>query len=356
MNKNITLNSELNFQEYQEHKTILESCPQYLIVELTRSCNLKCPMCRDSNKEFVGHKMSMEIFNKIDFELFDKAKMIDLRGWGESLILDNIIEIIERVAKKGALIRFVTNLSYRRKDVFEVLAKYNCKIDISLDSVDETILNQIRGGANLKIITENLKLLSSLYTQYHGNADNINLLTTVQYPALNTLYQLIPFAAEYSIKEIRLFPVAINPESILSLENKDDEVNAMLQKVSSLSKEYNINVIAGSKMGCLPSNPLNIPSCIHPWAYCYIAYNGKVGFCDHLIGPAFDDVLIGDLQINSFSEIWNSIEWQDLRRNHLSERNKSIHNFEHCSWCYENKYIDFEDMFDKSLSTSKVIL
>ncbi len=349
MNKNIILNSELNFQEYQADKTILESYPQYLIVELTRNCNLKCPMCRDSNKEFAGHKMSMEIFNKIDSELFDKAKMIDLRGWGESLILDNIIEIIERVARKGALIRFVTNLSYRRKDVFEVLAKYNCKIDISLDSVDEKILNQIRGGANLKIIKENLKLLSCLYIQYHGNADSINILTTVQYPALNTLYQLVPFAADYSIKEIKLFPVAINSESILSLENKDDEVNAMLQKVSSLSKEYNINVIAGSKMGCLPTNSLNIPSCIHPWAYCYIAYNGKVGFCDHLIGPAFDDVLIGDLELNSFGEIWNSIQWQDLRRNHLSERNKSAHNFEHCSWCYQNKYVDFEDIFDSSL-------
>lgn len=355
MNK-IELNSNLNFQEYNDRKAILESYPQCLIVELTRSCNLKCRMCRDSNKEFVKHKMPVEIFNKIDNELFDKAKLIDLRGWGESLILDNIIEIIERVAKKGAMIRFVTNLSYRRKDVFEVLAKYNCKIDISLDSADEQILYQIRGGANLKVIKENLSLLTDFYKQYQGNTDNLGFLTTVQYPALNTLYQLIPFAAKFSIKQIRLFPVAIDPESILSLENKDDEINLMLQKVTALSKQYGITAIAGSKMGCLPVNALNIPACIHPWAYCYIAYNGKVGFCDHLIGPAFDDILIGDLNLTSFREIWNSIEWQNLRLNHLTKRTKSAHNFEHCSWCYENKYIDFEDIFDQSLSSSKVIL
>lgn len=354
MNNMINLNSKLNFKEYQEQKTILESYPQYLIVELTRSCNLKCPMCRDSNKEFAGHKMSMDIFNKIDKELFDKAKLIDLRGWGESLILDNIIEIIERVAQKGAMIRFVTNLSYRRKDIFNVLAKYNCKIAISLDSADEKILNQIRGGANLKLIKVNLELLTSLYEQYQGNTDNISLLTTIQYPALNTLHQLIPFAAKFSIKHICLFPIAINPESILSLEYKDDEINSMLLKVSSLSKEYNINVIAGSKIGYLPTNPLNIPACIHPWAYCYIAYNGKVGFCDHLIGPAYDNILIGDLNLNSFSEIWNSVQWQDLRLNHLIERNKFIHNFEHCSWCYENKYVDFEDMFDTALVKRKL--
>jgi radical SAM protein with 4Fe4S-binding SPASM domain len=354
MNNKIDLNSKLNFQEYQEQKTILESYPQYLIVELTRSCNLTCPMCRDSNRDFAWHKMSMEIFSKIDKELFDKAKLIDLRGWGESLILDNIVDIIEVVAQKGAMIRFVTNLSYRRKDVFEALAKYNCKIAISLDSVDEKILNEIRGGASLKIINENLKLLTVLYQQYQGSTDQLSFLTAVQYPALNTLYQIVPFAANYSIKEIILFPVDINSESILSLENKDVEVNAMLLKVSSLSKEYNINVIAGSKLGCLPTNPLNMPTCIHPWAYCYIAYNGKIGFCDHLIGPAFDDVLMGDLYLNSFREIWNSIQWQDLRSNHLTKRNKSIHNFERCSWCYQNKYVDFEDMFDKSLVKRKI--
>ena len=356
MNNKINLNSKLNFREYQEQRTILESYPQYLIVELSRSCNLTCPMCRDSNKEFAGHKLSMETFDRIEKELFDKAKLIDLRGWGESLIMDNIIDLIERVGQNGTMIRFVTNLSYRRKDVIEVLAKYNCIVDISLDSADEKILNQIRGGANFKIIKENLHLLSTLYKQYQGNIDNLSLLTTVQYPALNTLYQLIPFAADFNIKEIRLFPVAINPESILSLENKDDEVNTMLQKVSALSKEYKINVVAGSQMGCLPTNPLNIPACIHPWTYCYIAYNGKVGFCDHLIGPAFDDILIGDLNLNSFQEIWNSVQWQDLRLNHLTERNKSIHKFEHCSWCYQNKYIDFENLFDESLAKDKVII
>ncbi len=356
MNNKIYVNSMLNLQEYQDQKTILESYPQYLIVELTRGCNLKCPMCRDSNEEFAGHKMSMEIFNKIDIELFDNAKLIDLRGWGESLILDNIIEIIERVAQKETIIRFVTNLSYRRKDVFEVLAKFNCRIGISLDSVDEKILQQIRRGANLKIIKENLRLLASLYKKYQGNTDNLSFLTTVQYPALKTLYQLIPFASNFSIKEIKLFPVEINPESIFSLENKDDEVNAMLQKVSSLSKEYGINVIVGSKMGYLPTNPLNIPACIHPWAYCYIAYNGNVGFCDHLIGPAFDHVLMGDLNMNSFLDIWNNKEWQNLRLNHLFERNESIHSFRHCSWCYKNKYIDFEDVFDKSLTKNKIIL
>lgn len=354
MNNKIVLNSELNILEYQEQKTILESYPQYVQVELTRNCNLKCPMCRDSNREFAGNIMAKDIFDKLDTEIFDTAKLIDIRGWGESLLLDNIIEIINRAAQKGAIIRVVTNLSFRKNDCFKILAKHNCIIVISLDSVDEMILNQIRGGANLKLIKENLKLLTKLYEQYQGNTDNISLHATVQYPALNTLQLLIPFASYYSIKQLGLFPVEINQESILSLDHREAEVNAMLLKISSLSKEHNVNVFIGSKMGCLPKNPLNTPTCIHPWSYCYIAYNGKVGFCDHLIGPEYDDILVGDLNLNSFSEIWNSVQWQDLRLNHIKERNKSNHNFEHCSWCYENKYIDFEDIFDSSLVKRKL--
>ncbi len=355
-NNQILSNSKLNLEEYQSGQTWLNSYPQCLIIELTRSCNLKCPMCRESNKLYAKNNMSMDLFNKIDAYLFDKAKMIDLRGWGESLILDNIVEIIERVAHKGPIIRFVTNLSYAREDVFKVLAKYNCKIDISLDSAEENILHTIRGGANLKRIKENLSVLSSLYMQYQGSTDNLSLLTTVQYPALSTLHKLIPFIASYNIRQVRLFPIAIEDTSELSLENSKDEVEEMLGKIRNEAKAHNVTVIAGAKLGCLPDNPLNMPACIHPWSYAYIAYNGKVGFCDHLIGPAFDDLFMGDLNENSFEDIWNSPKWMDLRQNHLTARDKSIRNFEHCSWCYTNKYIDFEQIFVSSLETSRIII
>ncbi|MHC1773803.1 MAG: radical SAM/SPASM domain-containing protein [Lentimicrobium sp.] len=349
MNKRIEQNSKLNYQEYKNKQIFLESYPQYVMVELTRSCNLKCPMCRVTNKEYAEHNMSMDVFNKIEKELFDKAKMIDLRGWGESLILDNIIEIIERVARKGPMIRFVSNLSFINDDVLEVLAKFNCKIDVSLDSADASVLSQLRGGAKLNIIERNLKLLTKLYKKYQGNNDNLSVIATVQCLGLNIIHELIPFVSEQEIKEIRLFPVDITSDSILSLEKNEVEVNAMLKLVKSLSHEYDIQVIVGAKMGCLPLNGLNIPVCIHPWTYCYIAYNGKIGFCDHLIGPSYDNILIGDLLSNSFKEIWNNIYWQNLRKDHLFKKENLIQNYSQCSWCYQNKYIDFEDIFDNKI-------
>lgn len=350
------LNSALNFREYNEGKVLLESYPQYLIVELTRSCNLKCPMCRDSKAPYAGQSMSMEVFERVQHELFDKARMIDLRGWGESLVLENAIDLIERAGKSGKQLRFVTNLSFKRNEILEILAKYNCKVDISIDSPDEDILVILRGGANLRLMKENLAILSSFYKKYHGNTRNLSFLTTVQYPALKTLHELIPLAAEFSIREVRMFPVDISSESELSLEDRETEVEDMLSKVKNLSKKYEVNAIVGAKMGCMSFNSPSLPACIHPWAYCYISYNGKVGFCDHLIGPSFDDILMGDITTTPFVQIWNSENWQSLRYNHLIQRDNSIKNFKHCSWCYKNKYIDFEDLFDPGLAVQKVVL
>ncbi|MPL99925.1 hypothetical protein SDC9_46147 [bioreactor metagenome] len=347
-------NCKLNLLEYKGQKIILESYPQYVMVELTRSCNLRCPMCRDSNDLYKSQNMTNKIFEKVRNELFDKAKLIDIRGWGESLILSNIVEIIESIAKKGTKIRVVTNLSYNKNNVFEVLAKYNCMVAVSIDSVDVDILKKIRGGANLNLISKNLYQLSNLYKFYNGNTKNLSFITTIQYPALSTLHKIIPFAAKFHIPEITFFPVDIDDNSMLSIEGKEEEVEEMLKQVSNLAKEYNINVILGSSIGCYNSNNQKNEVCIHPWSYCYITYDGKVGFCDHLIGPAFDKMLIGDLELNSFNEIWNSHRWQTLRYYHLNDRKNLQKEFYQCLWCYENKYIDFENLFDSKLEKLKL--
>ena len=39
-------NQRLNASEYEQGATVLQSRPQFLVIELTQGCNLACPMCR----------------------------------------------------------------------------------------------------------------------------------------------------------------------------------------------------------------------------------------------------------------------------------------------------------------------
>lgn len=87
-----------NLEEYRNKRTVLKSLPQFLVVELTQGCNLACPMCRSKNIHPTSRRMQADLFEQIADELFSTAWMIDLRGWGESLVLPEIEDRIRRAA------------------------------------------------------------------------------------------------------------------------------------------------------------------------------------------------------------------------------------------------------------------
>ena len=85
---------------------------------------------------------------------------------------------------------------------------------------------------------------------------------------------------------MRLFSVTADDELLeMSLEPSRDLLDHSLARAAAIAKARGIKLIAGTKLGSLPDNATGFPTCIHPWAYCYVAYNGDISFCDHLIGP-----------------------------------------------------------------------
>ncbi len=349
-------NRELNLKEYAEGAVTLRSRPRFILVELTQGCNLRCPMCRPNLLPARGRSMSDELFSRIAGELFGTAEMVDLRGWGESLILPDVARFIEEASRAGARVRFVTNLSFQRDDILDVLSDHRCDLAVSLDSADPHLLSEIRGGANLSRIAKNIDTLVAAYTAKHGSADQIYLTVTVQRPALETLPDLIDFAADHGIHEVRLFAVTIEPHHTLSLVGAPREVDESITRASERAHQRGVKLFAGTRLGSMPEKPADEAACIHPWSYAFFAYDGRVGFCDHLIGPDGEKYLLGNLAQSSFEEIWNGSAWRKLRREHLSARNPHAPNFEECAWCYKNRHIDFEHLFDPEADQRRVAL
>jgi len=349
-------NRMLNLQEYRDGIIKLNSRPRFLVVELTQTCNLHCPMCRQDGSSTRGRTMPTELFERVGQELFPLAEMVDLRGWGESLILPEIIELIETTASFGVKIRFVTNLSFRRDEVLKTLAEYGCYVAVSIDAADPNLFRILRGGARLEQVTSNLDYLASEYQKCFGNTDLLHITTTVQRPALQDLVKIIDLAADYGIKEVRLFSVTVEPNSPLDIENEQKSVDAALTAVANRARQRGIRLVVGTRMGSMPANPTDVPTCIHPWAYAYISYAGAVGFCDHLIGIPGEPYHIGHLETASFEEIWNSPAWQSLRQEHLGKRSSNAPLFYECAWCYKNRYVDFEHWFDPEAQKRIVVL
>jgi radical SAM protein with 4Fe4S-binding SPASM domain len=347
-------NRNLNILEYKTQALVLSSRPRYVVVELTEGCNLYCEMCRSERIGVGNSRMSRELFGEIADALFPTAELVDLRGWGESLILPDIIDLIHLTSEYGCEIRFVTNLSFRNDSVLRTLAEFNCFVAVSLDSADPATLESLRRGADFDRISSNLALLVRHYKNLRGTADRVAIHCTVQKPALDGLESIVDFAARVGISEIILASVSAPKKPQISLCGHDAEVQKALALISHAAARTGVRVIAATQFAGLPQNGPDLPHCIHPWSYAYINVNGEVGFCDHLIGPYAASYLVGDLRRSSFHEIWNSDKWQDLRKEHVGARRESAPLFKKCSWCYQHRYIDFEDAFIAECAERKV--
>jgi len=335
-------NAELNGAEYQSGSVSLASLPRALFIELTQGCNLRCAMCRDSVITTAQRSMPDALFETIADELFPTAEMVDLRGWGESLILPNIVSRIKRVVSSGARLRVVTNLSFRRPQVLDALVEADAYVAVSLDAANQELLSQLRQGANLQLITANLDYLIRSF----GHSRNVEILTTVQRPALAALPQLIAHVAACGVREVKFFSVNAAETSDLGLEGHKDEVDAAIRLSVARAQEVGVRLVAGTQMGSLPDNLPTFPMCVHPWAYAFVAFNGDVSFCDHLIGPDLRKYKVGNICESTFQDVWNGPAWRAIREEHLGPRRASSPRFAHCAWCYEKKYVDFEQLFE----------
>ncbi len=346
-------NRTLNIKEYNDGALYLYSRPRYVMMELTRGCNLRCPMCRPKVLSPRGRSMPYALFRYIGEELFPFAEIVDLRGWGESLILKNIDQLIKETAAFGTKIRFVTNLSFCRDKILEILAEHRCLIGVSLDSADALVLKNIRGGANLELIINNIRILTAAYNKRYGTTRDIYITCTVQEPALSGLADLVDLAADCSICEIRLFTVSMDSSNPMALEYHQDAVDKALDSMRERAVKRGVDLVAATRLGTMHGNLQNMPPCIHPWCYVYISYDGQVGFCDHLIGYEGEAFLLGSLYTQTFETIWNGMKWRKLRKQHMNERKNKSPLFIECEWCYRNRFIDFEYCFFNSRRGSR---
>lgn len=351
-NRAKAINSQLNRAEYREGRSNLRSLPRALFVELTQGCNLTCRMCRDHVVPLAGSSMSDELFDRIASELFATAELVDLRGWGESLILPNICERIETVCSFGAALRVVTNLSFRKDEVLRALVRADATIGVSLDSADPEVVRQLRTGAELGLISRNLRWLRTEF----GHMNNVAMLVAVQRPALATLPGLIEFASQHHVRDVRLFAVTAGATSPLSINGHDEEVSEAVKDATATALRCGIELTAGTQLGALPENRPTFPRCNHPWSYCYINFEGGVSFCDHLIGPGNAKFLVGRLAEESFPAIWNGSSWISLREQHVRSRIAGNELFSHCAWCYRSKYVDFEHTLEAVFESERVVL
>lgn len=337
-------NAKLNLKEYTTGKTILESFPTVLFVELTQNCNLNCRMCRSSKGYQKSLNMHEAIFTKLKKELFPFASIVDLRGWGESTILKKFQGYLLESSILVPKIRLVTNALAINRQLWQILMEKRVNVVISVDAASEKTMNLLERGEFSRLI-ESLNI-GTRERDKINKSGVIYFNTVLSSLNLSELPEIVKLAADFGIPRVNLFPVVASRNSPLHLDHRKMEVPICLDIAQKVAQEKGVELRMGASLNEEIVIENGLPDrCSHPWEYCYIDYDGNVGYCDHLIGNK--KLMLGSLSEYSFQEIWNSPRFQRLRSLHVQARKGGTNELEtvipHCNWCYKRRYIDFEE-------------
>jgi len=224
----------------------------------------------------------------------------------------------------------VTNGLLLNKRLSKKLIEYNVDVTISIHAADKQIYESIQKGADFKKLVQNIKTLTDLKQKIGHSRELLTVNCVVLKQNYKYLIDMIDFIDKYSIKNIFFESDITN--GIYSAIN-DNNIKKILpdifKKIQQKAKKNKINVFIDDKfIKSEPIKKLNIAQdkfyCIVPWLSSCIDVNGDVK------NSIFCNQKIGNIYKNNYSEIWNSIEAQKIRKYMMSHKTKLLKGCQMC--------------------------
>ena len=163
-------------EAYKKKELISSSHPAVLAIELTQNCISRCSFCKDKNhKNDLKYNISNEVFDVLMKEYVPYAILIDLKGWGESLMLDNFPDYLTQLVSFGAKTCITTTLGNVPRKNIQALIDKDVYVAVSLDAADKDAYEGIR-DIDYDVVLSNLDFLTKgIFRKYSSLEQRINI-------------------------------------------------------------------------------------------------------------------------------------------------------------------------------------
>ena len=281
-------------------KVTVTGMPLSIGTELTNNCNLHCPECSSGSGQMNRERGFMDIglFNKIIADIEPYLYNINLYFQGEPMLHPLFFSFLRNSRNTKTVVS--TNGHFLSKEnAARIVRSGLSKLIISLDGLDQSTYSEYRRDGCLNTVIDGLK--NVMEAKKHCNSPMktelqflVNKLNERQIPQIKALATRLKIHLKLKSMQI------INKEEIVSWQ----PLNERFRRYKIKDGEY---VIKSS----LPDR------CARLWFNPVITWNGKVIPC------CFDknaDYAMGDLNKDSFREIWNGPKYRIFRKSILSGR------------------------------------
>ncbi|MBN2683219.1 MAG: radical SAM protein [Bacteroidales bacterium] len=286
-------------------KPIVWGKPYSISIEPASFCNLACEFCPAGKKSL---SRPSGVIKTIDFctiinQVYPELLNLFLYFQGEPFLNKDIFEIIGISKKSGIYTVLSTNGHFLdRENIRKLIESKVDKLIISLDGTEEETYKMYRKNGDFFKVTSGIEQLSKFRKESGASLPFIELQFLVfshnqqQIEDIKKLGQYLG-ADKVSLKTAQIYNYEENRSFIPSIK-----------KFSRYKEDNNGNIQPKS---------VKRNTCPRLWNSTVITWNGNVVPC------CFDknaDFVMGNMLIDNFEEIWNNTQYQNFRKQLLTNR------------------------------------
>lgn len=304
--------------------------PEYLVVDVTNICNLRCPLCPtgQDRKEYPIGKMEFRTFKKIVDELGIGLYEISIGDWGEPFLNDDVYKMVEYAHKANIKVSIFTNLNMLDgKMAQEIISSGIDYLYVSIDGVSQDSYEKYRKNGKFDKAISNIKLVLSTKEKYKQNTPTIVwqfLVTKYNETEIDKAREIAKsLGIDFLLGKIRC---DTGRELFMNDEEKFQNVKHWLPSNEEYSRyNYTTKTRKNKKLDC---NFL--------WTTAVINWDGGIAPCCAVYN---ENDIFGNMTNQKFQYIWNNAKYRTARK---TVRSKIVGSKIQtvCENCLKNGFID----------------
>jgi radical SAM protein with 4Fe4S-binding SPASM domain len=321
-----------------------EATLQWVMLETTQRCNLRCIHCAVSEENNRGNyaweDLPIDSFYKLLPILTAHKPWVHLSGHGETFLHPKFWEMLEATIQAGCKVRFQTNGTLLTQERADRIVELGVDLMVvSLDAASPELFDRIRRRAKLERILTHLRFLQEAKARRGSERPQLEIEFVAMRQNIHELPSVIALAAEYGAHLVGVTELAEYPLTIGESLRGDPIMAEWAEKAEAEAKRCGIEILYAATIPgrevvepaatATPVDETPVPpveqdsapstnrklrkACREPWERIFVKHDGKVYPCCYISEPH------GDLTMQTFEEVWTHPKYQALRQSLLSD-------------------------------------
>jgi radical SAM protein with 4Fe4S-binding SPASM domain len=302
--------------------------PTHLQIEPTNHCNLRCALCPVTmGLERPSGFMDLNLYEKLIDEIGEDVFLILLWDWGEPFLHPSVFQMISYAKKKGIKVVSSTNghLFKAQETADKLILSGIDSIVFAVDGISQKTYEPYRQGGTLESVLQAVRMVVDRKKTLNSNTPFINFRFIPMKHNEHEIPRLEELARSLQVDALTF--KTLNPvnRDFYNKNKSEDRIQNEYLPENRFYRRFKYDS-TGQKVIRVKQNP-----CKQLWNNPVIHWNGTVCTCSYDPKEKF---VLGDLNHESFKNIWEGSAYRNLRRQ-FREGWEKLPLCGDCSYAYE---------------------